>query len=258
MEATLVSVSLYSPVILDDLYLQVELVIVSNICDLILLNIGSLSLKLKNGLVDSWMVRSVRASASTAEKPSTVTDSVAAHQRNLGHRNNLLDSDDIHYMIGVLKIIGINVEEDKAHKRAFVEGCGGRHILDRVPGMRERPIGDMVAGLKQLGADADCFLGTNCLLSVKLSGSVSSVYWTSLLMESPLALGDIEIDIVNRLVSSPFVEMTLKIDFSSKAVKSTKSPGNAFVEGDASSASYFLAGAAVIKGTVTVEGCAYP
>ncbi|KAM1157043.1 hypothetical protein ACFX15_027192 [Malus domestica] len=88
MEATLVSVSLYSPVILDDLYLQVELVIVSNICDLILLNIGSLSLKLKNGLVDSWMVRSVRASASTAEKPSTVTDSVAAHQRNLGHRKD--------------------------------------------------------------------------------------------------------------------------------------------------------------------------
>ncbi|CAN6562649.1 unnamed protein product [Malus baccata var. baccata] len=37
-----------------------------------------------------------------------------------------------------------------------------KHVLDRVPGMRERPIGDMVAGLKQLGADADCFLGTNC------------------------------------------------------------------------------------------------
>lgn len=47
-----------------------------------------LSLKLKNGLVDSWMVRSVRASASTAEKPSTVTDSVAAHQRNLGHHKD--------------------------------------------------------------------------------------------------------------------------------------------------------------------------
>ncbi|TQD84810.1 hypothetical protein C1H46_029658 [Malus baccata] len=97
------------------------------------------------------------------------------------------------------------------------------HVLDRVPGMRERPIGDMVAGLKQLGADADCFLGTNCPPvrvigkgglpggRVKLSGSVSSVYWTSLLMASPLALGDIEIDIVNGLVSSPFVEMTLKV-----------------------------------------------
>lgn len=40
--------------------------------------------------------------------------------------DNLLDSDDIHYMIGALKIIGINVEEDEAHKRAFMEGCGGR------------------------------------------------------------------------------------------------------------------------------------
>lgn len=46
---------------------------------------------------------------------------------------------------------------------------------------------------------------------VKLSGSVSSVYLNSLLMASPLALGDIEIDIVERLVSSPFVEMTLKV-----------------------------------------------
>lgn len=46
---------------------------------------------------------------------------------------------------------------------------------------------------------------------MKLSGSVSSVYFTSLLMASPLALGDIEIDIVDRLVSSPFVEMTLKV-----------------------------------------------
>ncbi|XP_050124811.1 3-phosphoshikimate 1-carboxyvinyltransferase 2-like [Malus sylvestris] len=106
---------------------------------------------------------------------------------------------------------------------AFSWNCWNSNVLDRVPGMRERPIGDMVAGLKQLGADADCFLGTNCPPvrvigkgglpgeRVKLSGSVSSVYWTSLLMASPLALGDIEIDIVNRLVSSPFVEMTLKV-----------------------------------------------
>lgn len=37
-----------------------------------------------------------------------------------------------------------------------------RYVLDGVPRMRERPIGDLVTGLKQLGADADCFLGTNC------------------------------------------------------------------------------------------------
>jgi len=36
------------------------------------------------------------------------------------------------------------------------------YVLDGVPRMRERPIGDLVAGLKQLGADVDCFLGTNC------------------------------------------------------------------------------------------------
>lgn len=36
------------------------------------------------------------------------------------------------------------------------------YILDGVPRMRERPIGDLVVGLKQLGADIDCTLGTNC------------------------------------------------------------------------------------------------
>jgi 3-phosphoshikimate 1-carboxyvinyltransferase len=36
------------------------------------------------------------------------------------------------------------------------------YVLDGVPRMRERPIGDLVVGLKQLGADVDCFLGTNC------------------------------------------------------------------------------------------------
>lgn len=37
-----------------------------------------------------------------------------------------------------------------------------RYVLDGVPRMRERPIGDLVTGLKQLGADVDCFLGTDC------------------------------------------------------------------------------------------------
>ncbi|KAL8114316.1 hypothetical protein AgCh_021242 [Apium graveolens] len=78
---------------------------------------------------------------------------------------------------------------------------------------------------------------------VQLSGSVSSLYLTALLMAAPLALGDIEIEIIDKLISVPYVKMTLK------------SPGNAYVEGDASSASYFLPGAAVTGGTITVEGC---
>ncbi|CAA7391709.1 unnamed protein product [Spirodela intermedia] len=217
---------------------------------------------------------------------------------------NLLYSDDVQYMLAALKTLGLDVEDDSALKRAVVGGsfsggnagtamrpltaavtaAGGnsRYILDGVPRMRERPIGDLVDGLKQLGADVDCILGTNCPPvvinangglpggKVKLSGSISSQYLTALLMAAPLALGDVEIEIIDKLISIPYVEMTLKLmerfgvtvdhsdswdRFLVKGGQKYKSPGNAFVEGDASSASYFLAGAAVTGGTVTVEGC---
>ncbi|MCE2055115.1 3-phosphoshikimate 1-carboxyvinyltransferase, chloroplastic [Datura stramonium] len=233
--------------------------------------------------------------------------------------DNLLSSDDIHYMLGALKTLGLQVEDDSGNQRAVVEGCGGlfpvgkeskeeiqlflgnagtamrpltaavavaggnsRYVLDGVPRMRERPIGDLVDGLKQLGAEVDCFLGTRCppvrIVSkgglpggkVKLSGSISSQYLTALLMAAPLALGDVEIEIIDKLISVPYVEMTLKLmerfgisvehnsswdRFFVRGGQKYKSPGKAYVEGDASSASYFLAGAAVTGGTITVEGC---
>ncbi|KAG5607198.1 hypothetical protein H5410_028690 [Solanum commersonii] len=220
--------------------------------------------------------------------------------------DNLLSSDDIHYMLVALKTLGLQVEDDSGNQRAVVEGCGGlfpvgkencmrpltaavavaggnsRYVLDGVPRMRERPISDLVDGLKQLGAEVDCFLGTKCppvrIVSkgglpggkVKLSGSISSQYLTALLMAAPLALGDVEIEIIDKLISVPYVEMTLKLmkrfgisvehnsswdRFSVRGGQKYKSPGKAYVEGDASSASYFLAGAAVTGGTITVEGC---
>lgn len=233
--------------------------------------------------------------------------------------DNLLDSDDVRYMLAALKTLGLSVEDDRTTKRATVVGSGGlfpvgrdskdevqlflgnagtamrpltaavtaaggnaSYILDGVPRMRERPIGDLVIGLKQLGADVDCTLGTSCPPvrvnangglpggKVKLSGSISSQYLTALLMAAPLALGDVEIEIIDKLISVPYVEMTLKLmerfgvnvehssswdRFFVKGGQKYKSPGNAYVEGDASSASYFLAGAAITGGTVTVEGC---
>ncbi|KAK4476515.1 hypothetical protein RD792_015671 [Penstemon davidsonii] len=287
----------------------------------------------------------VLASTATAEKPSTVPEIVLQPikeisgtvklpgSKSLSNRilllaalsegttvvDNLLSSDDIHYMLSALRTLGLDVEEDKAKQRAVVGGCGGifpiskeangeiqlflgnagtamrpltaavvaaggnaSYVLDGVPRMRERPIGDLVTGLKQLGADVDCFLGTNCPPvrvvgngglpggKVKLSGSISSQYLTALLMAAPLSLGDVEIEIVDKLISVPYVEMTLKLmerfgvfvehsdswdRFFVRGGQKYKSPGNAYVEGDASSASYFLAGAAVTGGTVTVEGC---
>ncbi|CAA7050697.1 unnamed protein product [Microthlaspi erraticum] len=233
--------------------------------------------------------------------------------------DNLLNSDDINYMLDALKKLGLNVEIDSGNNRAIVEGCGGTfpasvdsksdielylgnagtamrpltaavtaaggnasYVLDGVPRMRERPIGDLVVGLKQLGADVECTLGTDCPPvrvnangglpggKVKLSGSISSQYLTALLMAAPLALGDVEIKIIDKLISVPYVEMTLKLmerfgvsaehseswdRFFVKGGQKYKSPGNAYVEGDASSASYFLAGAAITGETVTVEGC---
>ncbi|CAN6479447.1 unnamed protein product [Victoria cruziana] len=232
---------------------------------------------------------------------------------------NLLSSDDIHYMLGALRTLGLRVDEDRGMKKAIVEGCSGqfpvarnstkevelflgnagtamrpltaavvaaggntRYILDGVPRMRERPIGDLVSGLQQLGADIGCTLGTDCPPvyvngkgglpggKVKLSGSISSQYLTALLMAAPLSLGDVEIEMADKLVSVPYVEMTLKLmerfgvsvehgggwdRFLIRGRQLYKSPGGAYVEGDASSASYFLAGAAITGGTVTVEGC---
>ncbi|KAL8500384.1 hypothetical protein ACS0TY_020110 [Phlomoides rotata] len=287
----------------------------------------------------------VMASVAATEKPPTVPD-IVLHpikeisgtvklpgSKSLSNRilllsalsegttvvDNLLSSDDIHYMLGALRTLGLDVEEDKANQRAVVGGCGGlfpvseeakgeiqlflgnagtamrpltaavvaaggnaSYVLDGVPRMRERPIGDLVSGLQQLGADVDCYLGTNCPPvrvvgkgglpggKVKLSGSISSQYLTALLMAAPLAIGDVEIEIIDKLISVPYVDMTLKLmerfgvsvehsdswdRFLIRGGQKYKSPGKAFVEGDASSASYFLAGAAVTGGTVTVEGC---
>lgn len=287
----------------------------------------------------------VSASVATTEKPSTLPEITLQPikdisgtvklpgSKSLSNRilllaalaegttavDNLLNSEDVHYMLGALRALGLRVEENSSIQQAIVEGCGGQfpvaldskdeiqlflgnagtamrpltaavtaaggnasYVLDGVPRMRERPIGDLVTGLKQLGAEVDCFLGTNCppvrVISkgglpggkVKLSGSISSQYLTALLMAAPLALGDVEIEIVDKLISVPYVEMTIKLmerfgvyvehtgnweKFLVRGGQKYKSPGKAYVEGDASSASYFLAGAAVTGGTITVEGC---
>ncbi|KAF8113832.1 hypothetical protein N665_0045s0072 [Sinapis alba] len=306
--------------------------------------ISSWGLK-KNGMVLNRSVTrpvKVTASVSTAEKASEIVLQPIREisgliklpgSKSLSNRilllaalsegttvvDNLLNSDDINYMLDALNKLGLNVERDSENNRAVVEGCGGifpasldsksdielylgnagtamrpltaavtaaggnaSYVLDGVPRMRERPIGDLVVGLKQLGADVECTLGTNCPPvrvnangglpggKVKLSGSISSQYLTALLMAAPLALGDVEIEIIDKLISVPYVEMTLKLmerfgvsaqhsdswdRFFVKGGQKYKSPGNAYVEGDASSASYFLAGAAITGETVTVEGC---
>ena len=166
---------------------------------------------------------------------------------------------------------------------AAVAAAGSGHfMLDGIPRMRERPIRDLVEGLAQLGVDIECTAGTGCPPvsldarglkpgTIRLKGSASSQFLTALLMATPLTRGgDVEIEIVDDLVSAPYVHMTIKlmqrfgvdvhlVDGLHRILvpgdQVYQSPGEAFIEGDASSATYFLAGAAITGGRVTVRGC---
>jgi len=167
----------------------------------------------------------------------------------------------------------------------------GKFVLDGVPRMRERPIADLVDGLKQLGADVQCVEETGCPPvtinadgldggKASISGKMSSQFLSSLLMASPTSTGDVEISIKDELISAPYVSLTIGLmkkfgvnvkitgdmeasspdtpltpSFTIPASENYISPKSILVEGDASSASYFLAGAAITGGTVTVIGC---
>ncbi|MDP2153684.1 MAG: 3-phosphoshikimate 1-carboxyvinyltransferase [Methylotenera sp.] len=156
---------------------------------------------------------------------------------------------------------------------------GGNYVLSGVPRMHERPIGDLVDALKQAGADIQ-YLGNDGFpplkiaqpqidLSkpIKIRGDVSSQFLTALLMALPLTNQQATIEVVGELISKPYIEITLNLmakfgvqverngwqSFTIPANSNYTSPKEIFVEGDASSASYFLA-AGAIAGNVTVAG----
>jgi 3-phosphoshikimate 1-carboxyvinyltransferase len=156
----------------------------------------------------------------------------------------------------------------------------GTFVLRGVARMHERPIGDLVTGLEQLGARVTCLehAGYPPLRIdaaglpggiARISGATSSQFLSALLLAAPLARRSVTIEITDRLVSEPYVEMTLALiarfgvtvrrsgalRFTVAAGQRYRSPGRVLVEGDASSATYFLAGAAITGGKVRVEGC---
>jgi len=147
------------------------------------------------------------------------------------------------------------------------------------PRMYERPIGHLVDALLQWNADIEYLQHKNypplrirgkTLAGGKISidGSVSSQFLTAVLMAAPLLSGDSEIVISGELVSKPYIDITLALmarfgvsvenkNYQSFVVKGNQqyqSPGDFLVEGDASSASYFLAAAAIKGGTIKVTG----
>lgn len=155
----------------------------------------------------------------------------------------------------------------------------GEYLLHGEPRMHERPIKDLVDSLRMTGADIKytaeegyppILIKSKGLKGGKISvdGRVSSQFLTSLLMAMPLAEKDTEINVIGDLVSKPYIDITLALmkefgvyvennnykKFAIKGFQKYISPKNIFVEGDASSASYFLAAAAIKGGSVTVRG----
>ena len=159
----------------------------------------------------------------------------------------------------------------------------GNYRLSGVPRMHQRPIGDLVDALRQLGAEIN-YLGIDGFppLEIKpahihagrvtLRGNISSQFLTGLLLALPLSetvAGEgMTIEVIGELISRPYVELTIALMarfgvrvehddwqcFTLCGGQHYRSPGEIFVEGDASSASYFLAAGAIGGGPVRVEG----
>ncbi|ECC8222995.1 3-phosphoshikimate 1-carboxyvinyltransferase [Salmonella enterica] len=158
--------------------------------------------------------------------------------------------------------------------------CLGQNeiVLIGEPRMKERPIGHLVDSLRQGGANIDYLEQENYPPlrlrggftggDIEVDGSVSSQFLTALLMTAPLASKDTIIRVKGELVSKPYIDITLNLmktfgveianhhyqQFVVKGGQQYHSPGRYLVEGDASSASYFLAAGAIKGGTVKVTG----
>jgi 3-phosphoshikimate 1-carboxyvinyltransferase len=155
----------------------------------------------------------------------------------------------------------------------------GEYHLHGIPRMHERPIGDLVTALQQAGAEIQYKENEgypplqispaplDVSRPIQIRGDVSSQFLTALLMALPLTGQAATIEVVGELISKPYIEITLNLmqrfgvhvqrdgwqRFTIPAAARYQSPGEIYVEGDASSASYFIA-AGILAGDVTVQG----
>jgi 3-phosphoshikimate 1-carboxyvinyltransferase len=224
---------------------------------------------------------------------------------------NLLDSDDTRVMLDALEKLGVRLKREgdtcvvTGTRGAFTARTadlflgnagtavrpltaalavnGGDYRVHGVPRMHERPIGDLVDGLRQIGAriDYEANEGYPPLriragqiaveAPIRVRGDVSSQFLTSLLMTLPLLRTDSGVTVVQvdgELISKPYIEITIRLmerfgikverhgwhQFTVPSGQRYQSPGRIMVEGDASSASYFLAAGALGGGPLRVEG----
>ncbi|MEJ8674624.1 3-phosphoshikimate 1-carboxyvinyltransferase [Chromobacterium amazonense] len=156
----------------------------------------------------------------------------------------------------------------------------GHYQLSGVPRMHERPIGDLVDALNAAGARIQYLAQpgfpplavepaqVRCAEPIRVKGDVSSQFLTALLMALPLTGEQAVIEVAGELISKPYIEITLNLmarfgvavqhegwqRFVIAGGQHYISPGEVYVEGDASSASYFLAAGALAGGPIRVEG----
>jgi 3-phosphoshikimate 1-carboxyvinyltransferase len=265
-------------------------------------------------MMEALTLPPLRAAAGTVRLPGSKSISnrmllLAALAQGTTEIRDLLDSDDTQVMLEALRRVGVGITAlgDNAWR---VEGSGGvfpvkdadlfmgnagtairpltaalalsggSYRLSGVPRMHERPIGDLIDGLRQIGADLRYAGNTgfpplsihpatvNLSAPIRLRGDVSSQFLTALLMALPLTGQRAVIEMTTELISKPYIEITLNLmarfgvkvereawqRFTIAEGQSYRSPGILHVEGDASSASYFLAAGAIGGGPVRVEG----
>ncbi len=235
---------------------------------------------------------------------------LAALAEGVTEVKGLLASDDTSHMLAALATLGVQCTQQGDSRDYRVQGVGGafpvkqadlflgnagtafrpltaalalsqgQYRLSGVPRMHERPIGDLVDALRQLGADVN-YLGQDGFPPlqvnpasiqaggrVQIRGNVSSQFLTALLMALPLTGVTTTVEVVGELISKPYIEITLNLmrrfgvevtrngwqEFVVQGGQCYQSPGEIHVEGDASSASYFLAAGAISGGPVRVEG----
>jgi 3-phosphoshikimate 1-carboxyvinyltransferase len=234
---------------------------------------------------------------------------LAALSQGTTEIRELLASDDTDRMLDALKALGVSVTHlaDRSYKvmgvpagfpnkqadlflgnagtafrplTAALALAGGHYKLSGVARMHERPIGDLVDGLRQIGADIT-YLGNEGFPPldikpatikaggvVRIKGNVSSQFLTALLMALPTTGVESVVEVIGELISKPYIEITLRLmqqfgvkvqrdgwnKFTIPGNQRYVSPGVIYVEGDASSASYFLAAGAIGGGPMRVEG----
>ena len=230
---------------------------------------------------------------------------IASLANGTSRLTNALFSDDSRYFAEALQTLGFDLQLDETSREMRITGLGGKipaekadlfvgnagtaarfltafltlghgqYILDGDSRMRERPIGDLVDALNQLGVELETT--NNCPPveifarglpggKTKIAGTVSSQFLSALLMVAPYAQSPIEIEVITELNSRPYVDMTIAImkDFGVEIKRrgyehftvqpSLFSPLSSYnIESDASAASYFFAAPAICGGRVRVE-----